>query len=191
MIALRASSGLMRNFPPSGDLSLATSRGGFCNGFLLHGAPGATLGSSDIAPGWALSNLGASLYNSGAFAGALSNSGAGLEQELVATVDAASSRIMVGTHNDWRSQSAAADMLLRSAIPVMRARIVVPFVARKIRRRSPAFSDAHKAGLAIRVVVERSTRIRMDSTAKRNARMAPTFWQRRKTKWAVGQNRRR
>lgn len=66
MIALRASSGLMRNFPPSGGLSLATSRGGFCNGFLLHGASGATLGSSGIAPGWALSNLGASLSNSGA-----------------------------------------------------------------------------------------------------------------------------
>jgi hypothetical protein len=57
----------------------------------------------------------------------------------------------------------------------MRARIVVPFVARKVRRWSPAFSDAHKAGLAIRVVVERSTRIRMDSTAKRNARMALLF----------------
>jgi hypothetical protein len=82
-------------------------------------------------------------------------------------------------------------MLLRAAIPVMGARIVVPFVARKIRRRSPAFSDAHQAGLAIRVVVERSTRILMDSTAKRNARMALTLWQRRKTKWAVGQNRRR
>jgi hypothetical protein len=81
-------------------------------------------------------------------------------------------------------------MLLRAAIPVMRARIVVPFVARKIRRRSPAFSDAHKAGLAIRVVVERSTRIRMDSTAKRNARMALALWQRRKTKWAIWQTRR-
>jgi hypothetical protein len=102
----------------------------------------------------------------------------------------ASSRIMFGTSNDWRPQSAAADMLLRAAIPVMGARIVVPFVARKIRRRSPTFSDAHQAGLAIRVVVERSTR-RMDSTAKRNARMALTLWQRRKTKWAVGKNRRR
>ncbi len=44
-----------------------------------------------------------------------------LQQEFVATVDAASSRMMIGTHNDWRSQSAAADMLLRSAIPVWRA----------------------------------------------------------------------
>jgi hypothetical protein len=31
-----------------------------------------------------------------------------LKQELVATVDAASSRIMIGTHNDWRSQCSAA-----------------------------------------------------------------------------------
>jgi hypothetical protein len=34
---------------------------GLCNGFLLHGASGATLGSSGIAPEWALFNLGASL----------------------------------------------------------------------------------------------------------------------------------
>jgi hypothetical protein len=103
MIALRASSRLMRNFPPSGGLSLAASRGGFCNGFLLHGAPGATLGSSGIAPGWALSNLGASLSNSGAFAGALSNSGAGLQQELVAPLTQParglwSALIMTGDH---------------------------------------------------------------------------------------------
>jgi hypothetical protein len=32
---------------------------GFCNGFLLHGAPGATLDSSGIALEWAPSNLGA------------------------------------------------------------------------------------------------------------------------------------
>jgi hypothetical protein len=82
-------------------------------------------------------------------------------------------------------------LLLRATVPVVRPWIVAPFVARKIRRRSPAFSDAHQAGLAIRVVAERSTRIRMNSTAKRNARMALTLWQRRKTKWAVGQNRRR